>query len=101
MALKLRNKWKYEGKDWWAWEAFLDDSGSGELANVNYVEYVLHPTFPNPVRKVTNPKGGFVLKTSGWGFFLLKAFVHTKDGRKQKLTHLLELKQDPPEGTSK
>jgi transcription initiation factor IIF auxiliary subunit len=104
MTLKLRNRWHYkgiqEGSDWWDWEAFLDDGGSGELFNVNYVEYILHPTFPHPIRKITNPQDGFVLKSTGWGTFMLIAFVHTKDGRKMKLTHQLVLNHEPIEGTS-
>lgn len=101
MGLKLRNRWHYKGDDWWEWEAFLDDSGSGELSNVNFVEYVLHPTFRNPVRIVVPPEGGFVLETAGWGAFTLKAFVHAKGGKKMKLTHDLELHYEPKEGTSK
>ncbi len=101
MALKLRNRWHYKENDWWDWEVFLDDSGSGELSNVAYVEYVLHPTFLNPVRKISDSKGGFVLKTSGWGIFMLKAFVHTKDRRKIKLKHELELHIVPKQGITK
>lgn len=99
MALILRNSWHYKGGDWWQWEAFLVDEGSGELEQVDYVEYVLHPTFPNPIRRVDDPEGGFILKTAGWGTFRLKAFVHTKDGEKRKLTHDLQLLRTPPEGT--
>ena len=101
MGLKLRNSWRYQGKDQWSWEAFVDDAGSGELKNVEYVEYVLHPTFPNPIRKIDNPENGYLLKTAGWGEFELAAFVHYKDGSKKKLTHEVELRVDPPEGTSK
>ncbi len=102
MTLKLRNRWHnkgiQEGSDWWDWEAFLDDSGSGELSNVDYVEYILHPTFPHPIKKITNPQGGFVLNATGYGIFLLKAFVYTKDGKQMKLTHELELNYEPKEG---
>lgn len=100
MTLRIRNRWRYKGNDWWQWEAFLDDEGSGELEQVDYVEYVLHPTFSNPVRRIADPEGGFILKTAGWGTFELKAFVHTKGGGKHKLTHQLKLSYDPPEGTS-
>jgi transcription initiation factor IIF auxiliary subunit len=100
MALELRNRWHYKGGEWWEWEAFLDDAGSGELEQVDHVEYVLHPTFPNPIRTVNDPEGGFILKTAGWGVFTLKAFVYTKDRKKYKLTHDLELYRTPPDGTS-
>jgi len=100
MSLRLRNSWHYVGNDWWEWAAFLDDEGSGELSQVDYVEYVLHPTFPNPVRKVTDPQDGFKMKTAGWGVFMLKAFVNKKQGDKVKLTHMLEFKDSPIDGVS-
>lgn len=101
MTLKIRNRWLYrgmsEGYQWWDWEAFLDDSGSGELARVDYVEYILHPTFPHPVRKITNRQGGFVLKSAGYGTFMLQAIVYC-DGKKERLTHTLKLESEPEEG---
>lgn len=100
MSLKLKNRWKHITEDWWEWEAFLDDGGSGELGQVVDVKYVLHPTFPNPVQVITDPTGGFVLKTSGWGEFGLKAFVHMQDNSERKLTHEIELKHNPTEGVS-
>lgn len=100
MTLKLRNRWNYQGDDWWKWEAFLDDEGSGELDRVNYVKYVLHPTFYNPIREVTKKDGGFVLETEGWGSFNLKAFVYMQDNTEKKLTHEIELKYNPPNGVS-
>lgn len=99
--LRLKNSWKYKGKDWWDWEAFLDDQGSGELSNVEFVEYILHPTFPEPIRKIRDKTNGFRLKSGGWGVFPLKAFVHTKDGKKLKLEHNLKLQQEPEHGETK
>jgi transcription initiation factor IIF auxiliary subunit len=100
MSLKLKNRWKRLADDWWEWEAFLDDEGSGELGQVDYVKYVLHPTFVDPVRVIKDPSGGFVLKTAGWGEFDLKAFVHMRDQSDRKLTHEIELKNNPAEGVS-
>lgn len=100
MTLRLRNRWKYAGDERWDWGAFLDDGGSGELAGVAYVEYVLHPTFRPSVVKVTDPKDGFVFRTNGWGEFQLTAFVYGKDGSKRKLQHGLQLAYDPVQGVS-
>ena len=100
MSLRLRNKWHYKGKGLWDWEVFLDDNGSGELSRVDYVEYILHPTFPVPIRKVVERRKGFVFRAEGWGAFELKAFVYKKDGTKIKLTHFLELSADPEKGVS-
>ena len=101
MTLKLRNDWNYKGDDLWEWGAFLDDRGSGELSNVEFVEYVLHETFPTPVRRIDTTDGGFRLDAGGWGTFVLKAFVHFKDGKKTKLEHDIQLKYDPKDGQSK
>ena len=100
MALRLRNKWNYKGRDHWRWEAFLDDDGSGELNNIDFVEYVLHSTFPDPIRTIQDPVGGFVLKTEGWGTFTLKAFAQMKDGSRIPLKHNVELREEPPTGVT-
>ncbi len=103
MALKLKNAWDYKGTEQterWDWTAFVDDKGTGELAEVEYVEYVLHPTFAKSVVRVTNPEGGFALRTNGWGVFTLTAFVTKKNGARVKLVHELELAHEPPVGVS-
>jgi transcription initiation factor IIF auxiliary subunit len=100
LDLKLRNDWDLVKEDWWNWSVFLDDGGSGDLQKVEYVDYVLHPTFPNPRRKVRNRANGFKLSTAGWGTFQIRAFVHTIDGEKFKLEKFLILKYDPPQGVT-
>lgn len=100
MSLKIKNKWNYVGDDSWDWEAYIDDEGSGELNNIKYVEYVLHPTFPNPIRKSDNLENNFMIKTNGWGTFNLKAFAYKDDGSKIKLEHVIKLEYEPKIGTS-
>jgi transcription initiation factor IIF auxiliary subunit len=100
VALKLRNKWNYKGDDRWKWEAFLDDEGSGELNEVEFVEYILHPTFPDPIRRVSDRNGGFPVKSEGWGQFDLKAFAMMKDGSKKSLNHNVRLEYEPPTGVT-
>ena len=99
-SISLRNRWNYKGDDWWEWETFIDDSGSGALNDIDHVEYILHPTFPNPIRTVKTRKGGFVLRNSGWGTFPLRAFVYTKSGKKFRLDGELVLKYDPEQGST-
>jgi transcription initiation factor IIF auxiliary subunit len=100
MNLKLRNTWNYKGDDWWEWTAFVDDGGTGELAEAEFVEYVLHETFPEPIRRIDTRKDGFQLETEGWGTFDLKAFVHLKNGTKIRLKHEIQLEHEPKKGTS-
>lgn len=101
MSLRLRNSWKYVGNKRWDWEIFLEDDGSGEIDNIASVEYILHPTFPDPRRIVSNRKSKFKLKSNGWGVFWIKAFANTRSGEKIKLKHYLELHSDPKSGTTK
>jgi transcription initiation factor IIF auxiliary subunit len=100
MPLKLRNRWEYKGDDWWKWEAFIDGD-TGELNEISYVEYILHPTFLNPIRKIKDKTNGFLMETSGWGTFKLKAFVNKKDKTIVKLEHKIQLEYDPIKGESK
>lgn len=105
MSLRLRNRWSYRGegergRERWNWQAFLGDDGTGDLARVTLVEYVLHPTFKNPRRTVTDPANGFEMKTNGWGTFMLRAFVTMNDGDRIKLEHYIVLERDPSTGVS-
>ncbi len=99
MALKLKNTSQYlerkNNTDWWEWIAFIDPDDAKELEEIDYVEYRLHPTFKNPVEWVKKKKGGFQLKRTGWGTFLLRAKVIFKDKTKssQLLEHQLEFEK--------
>src|SRR4051812_10696149 len=82
-GLELRNVAQSEanGKSW-KWTAFIAGPPD-KLTNIACVEYTLHPTFPNPVRKVcntTNPRYPFGLEAVGWGTFNIHAKVEFKDG---------------------
>src|SRR5687767_4935045 len=99
MALKLKNRWEYVDDDWWNWEAFIDGTPN-ELDQIKEVEYILHPTFVEPVRKVRARATKFCMQTEGWGAFKLKAYVTKKDGNTIKLEHEIQLQKRPPEGES-
>jgi len=100
IKLRLRNGWKYKGDDWWEWRAFIDDNGSGDLEKVEYVRYILHSSFPEPVRRVDTRKGGFALEAEGWGEFKLKAYAHIRGADDVPLTHELKLEYEPRKGVS-
>jgi transcription initiation factor IIF auxiliary subunit len=67
------------------------DGDPSEIAGIEFVQYTLHHTFPNPVRKVENPTTNFRLDGSGWGTFMLYAKVVRKDGTSEALQHYLQL----------
>lgn len=100
MTIKLKNAWSYKGDDRWDWELFVDSEDPAELEAVDRVKYILHPTFPKPIKEIQDPSEGFRLKTNGWGTFETKAFVYLKNGEKIHLVHELDLEYDPPVGES-
>jgi transcription initiation factor IIF auxiliary subunit len=69
----------------------LDRRFSEELDGVDFVEWQLHPTFSNPIRRVANRSTNFRLDTGGWGVFMIHASVQRKDGTTEKLQHYLQL----------
>ncbi len=81
---------KYEGDDWWKWAVWIQGEGEA-LDRIDFVEWVLHPTFPNPIRKKRDRASKFRLETGGWGGFQILARVQLRDGRQIKLGHYLSL----------
>jgi len=88
--MEIRQSEKYVGNDWWDWSVWLEGTDV-ELDAVSYVEWRLHPTFPDPVRTVTNRQSKFRLDTGGWGTFVVHAVVGTKTGSTERLRHQLQL----------
>ena len=81
---------KYEGEDWWRWAVWIE--GRDEAMDmVAFVEWTLHPTFPNPIRKIHDRASKFRLETGGWGVFQIFARVQMKSGKQTKLRHHLKL----------
>jgi transcription initiation factor IIF auxiliary subunit len=81
---------KYEGYDWWNWSIWIEASKS-VLAQIEYVEYKLHPTFPERIQKRTNADEKFLLTEEGWGEFMIDIEIKRHNGSKLKKTHWLTL----------
>jgi len=79
-----------KGKDWWKWAVWIDGPRE-ELDELNFVEYFLHPTFPNPVKQIRDRGTQFRLDASGWGGFRINVTLHFKDGSREKLSKMLQL----------
>jgi len=91
MKTSLKQKATYTGDNWWKWSVWVE--GDKETLNrIEYVEYTLHPTFPQPVRRIEDRGSKFRLDSEGWGEFTIRAQVIHKDGSKKSLKHWLELK---------
>lgn len=95
MTLTIKQQASYEGEDRWSWAIWLDGP-EAELATVEAVAYHLHPTFPNPKRRVTDAGSKFRLEGAGWGEFTIVARLEYRDGSEEVLRHHLELAY--PEG---
>jgi transcription initiation factor IIF auxiliary subunit len=83
---------RYEGDNWWKWSVWIEGTDEA-LDRIEYVEWRLHPTFPNPIRKITDRSSRFRLDTSGWGTFRIIARIVLKDGTENRLLHDLVLKR--------
>ena len=99
MSYALRNKSEYLGKKgnthWWSWTAFIDANEGDSINDIKYVEYQLHSSFKNPIKKSRKASDNFSITLKGWGTFLLRARVVFKDpqGKTLSLSHTLEFKQ--------
>lgn len=92
MSLGIQQEATYAGDGLWKWSVWLDGPDA-ELDGVESVEWVLHPTFPNPIVLVKQRQTRFRLDSSGWGAFEINAHVQTKDGPHQHLKHWLRLEE--------
>jgi hypothetical protein len=88
--LSVKQDSKYEGRNWWKWSVWLEGP-SEELKIVDHVVYTLHPTFPEPVRRISDRRSGFRLDSAGWGEFDLHLQIVYKDGKVRKRTHSVKL----------
>lgn len=61
----------------------------GDLHQLEYVEYELHPTFKNPTRLEYQRKGGFPLTIWTWGEFEIPVTLRFIDGHVEQLMHEL------------
>jgi transcription initiation factor IIF auxiliary subunit len=77
--LAFRTKATSVGKDWYEWSVEVDPAAQA-LGNIEEVEYILHPTFPNRIRRETSSSNNFRLESEGWGEFDIAVNVYFKDG---------------------
>ena len=88
--LAIEQSEEYKGDDWWSWAVWIQGSTQA-LNRIAYVEWTLHPTFPNPIRRTDDRATNFRLETGGWGVFPIVARVEMKDGTHRELRHVLQL----------
>jgi hypothetical protein len=69
----------YSGRKYYTWRVFVDEDES-ILNCIAEVEYILHPTFPNPVQERTNADNKFAVEMSGWGEFMINITIKLNNG---------------------
>ena len=84
------------GLRYYDWKVFVDEDPA-TLHKIDSVTYFLHPTFPEPVRTVSDENNKFALETKGWGEFEIRASIQYKDGTSESTSYHLDLKKGVPE----
>lgn len=80
-------------KDYYKWAIWIEPNSS-ELSEIERVEYLLHPTFKNRLRTITDEQTKFRLESKGWGEFMIEITIFKKNGEELRLTHWLTLGED-------
>jgi transcription initiation factor IIF auxiliary subunit len=84
---------KKSDRDWYEWCVYVD--GDKEVMDhIQSVEYRLHPTFPDPLRTITQKQDRFALFSSGWGGFVIRTRVKLSDGSEETGSYTLDLNWD-------
>lgn len=83
---KVTERLVYEGSHAYEWSLEIDEPESN-LSKIDFVKYMLHHTFPQPIRIVRDRKSNFRLETIGWGTFFVRMEVHFVDGSVGRTGH--------------
>jgi transcription initiation factor IIF auxiliary subunit len=78
-----------DSQKWYEWIVFVDESNE-VLELIKEVDYLLHPTFPNPRRSKKDPTIHFALESSGWGVFRIAITVFFKNGARLETSYYLD-----------
>ncbi len=93
--IDLRQSSEYMGQNWWNWSLWIDAPPS-VLNDIEYVNYKLHSTFPDPVQQRTNAQDKFLFESAGWGEFTINAEIKPKNGKAFTKRHWLTLEYPQP-----
>lgn len=92
----IQQDYQYMGDDYWSWRIWVDATPEA-LNNINYVTYILHPSFTPPIKDVKDRSTAFMLKATGWGTFTIGIKLNLNNGKDIQLEHELLLEY-PDEG---
>lgn len=103
MSIAIRNDSHPTADGRWDWSVWLVADEEAELDRVSSVAWHLHPTFPNPIRRIYERETGFRLSANGWGTFEIAAVLYDElDEPSRPIKHQLEFGEgsgdDEPNG---
>jgi hypothetical protein len=80
--IRIRSEFEHdeEEKGWYNWRIFIDESQE-TINRIDYVKYILHPSFSEPVQTIEESKDKFMLRGRGWGEFEVKVEVVIDSGK--------------------
>lgn len=81
------------GKARYDWCVFVK-ADMETLNSIEYVKYILHPTFHNPERVTKNKNDRFAIYSNGWGTFSIKIEIVFRDMGILKTDYYLLLKEN-------
>ncbi len=76
------------------------DGDDRTLDDISSVEYHLHSTFRNPIRRSENRRNGFSVTFWTWGMFEIKVVIHTYSKGTETITHHLSFDLPPDDGNT-
>jgi transcription initiation factor IIF auxiliary subunit len=85
---------RYE-RPYYEWRVFVDEQRP-VLDTIAQVDYVLHPTFPEPFQTSTDRDKKFEISASGWGGFAILITVRYTNGKEAKTSYQLDLTKNWP-----
>lgn len=84
-----------QGRTYYSWRVFVNEP-THVLARILEVQYLLHPTFPNPFQVRINPNDKFAVDGSGWGQFMIQITIRFKDNSMETTSYYLDLTKGWP-----
>lgn len=91
-------KFTPEGHEHYHIGLWVEADSEQELDQIQYVEYELHPSFQNRIRKSENRKNDFSITFWSWGTFKVSAKLHMI-GRQEPILISHDLKYELPQDT--
>jgi pYEATS domain-containing protein involved in immunity/TIR domain-containing protein len=88
--IEMQQSSEYLGHNLWKWSVWIA-APEAVMDEIEYVEYKLHSSFPEPIQRRTDRDDQFRLRSSGWGEFNINAEIKPKNGRAFTKRHWLSL----------